>query len=368
MVADTINSIKTHLGEAYSALEEKEATIPEKKNVENLADSILSISGGGEPIIHPNYVTFQDYSGSEMDISWLRTDRMTTMRNMFKFSTSNNVKKLDVSKFDTSNVTDMYGMFQYCKSVSSLNLSSFNFSKVTNISYMFNVYNASYGAKLNSLTFPDVVDLRKCTNFSYLFQNCNVLKSINGCQINNWQIDGTKITTLSNAFNNAGLEEIDMSNWELSYNSLNINNIFSNSKANKIKVPKITATGLTVITEPFYYCQQLRTIEGLENWNIPNVTSLYRSFYSCANLTSLDLSSWNLTLKQSQYTFQGCSKLMRLDIRGLDYTGCTSYANLLTSVPSTCLIIVKDEANKQWFNSKFSAYTNVKTADELGEN
>lgn len=56
-ISETINSIKEHLGEAYASLEEKQATIPTNKNIENLADSILSIpSGGGEQIqISGNY-------------------------------------------------------------------------------------------------------------------------------------------------------------------------------------------------------------------------------------------------------------------------------------------------------------------------
>ena len=42
-VADTIKSIKTHLGEAYASLEEKGATLPTNKNIENLSDSILTV-------------------------------------------------------------------------------------------------------------------------------------------------------------------------------------------------------------------------------------------------------------------------------------------------------------------------------------
>ena len=57
-ISDTINSLKTHLGEAYASLEEKGATIPENKNVENLADSILSVpSGGGAKMFTGHYDT-----------------------------------------------------------------------------------------------------------------------------------------------------------------------------------------------------------------------------------------------------------------------------------------------------------------------
>ena len=39
--------------------------------------------------------------------------------------------------FDTSNVTDMHGMFNWCVSLKSLDLSNFNTSRVTNMNGMF---------------------------------------------------------------------------------------------------------------------------------------------------------------------------------------------------------------------------------------
>ena len=42
--------------------------------------------------------------------------------------------------FDTSNVTNMYGMFSYCSELQSLDLSNFDTSKVTGISYMIDMF------------------------------------------------------------------------------------------------------------------------------------------------------------------------------------------------------------------------------------
>ena len=47
MISDTINSMRTNLGNAYNELENKGATIPTNKNIENLADAIASIPAGG---------------------------------------------------------------------------------------------------------------------------------------------------------------------------------------------------------------------------------------------------------------------------------------------------------------------------------
>lgn len=45
-ISDKIKSIKTHIGEAYTAIQGKEGTVPANKNCENLKDAIASIPSG----------------------------------------------------------------------------------------------------------------------------------------------------------------------------------------------------------------------------------------------------------------------------------------------------------------------------------
>lgn len=47
-ISDKINSIKTHIGEAYTAIQGKGGTIPANKNCENLKNAIESISTGAD--------------------------------------------------------------------------------------------------------------------------------------------------------------------------------------------------------------------------------------------------------------------------------------------------------------------------------
>ena len=47
------------------------------------------------------------------------------------------LKELNLSNFNTNNVTDMGGMFCRCFSLKELNLSNFNTNNVTNMSDMF---------------------------------------------------------------------------------------------------------------------------------------------------------------------------------------------------------------------------------------
>ena len=53
------------------------------------------------------------------------------------FRNCNALTKLNLSNFNTQNVTDMSDMFHCCYSLTSLNLSNFNTQNVTNMSGMF---------------------------------------------------------------------------------------------------------------------------------------------------------------------------------------------------------------------------------------
>ena len=77
---------------------------------------------------------------TSLDLSGFNTSNVTDMSNMFR--DTNMLMELDVSHFDTSNVTDMSNMFRNSDKLEILDLSSFDTSKVTNMSYMFNDMNS----------------------------------------------------------------------------------------------------------------------------------------------------------------------------------------------------------------------------------
>ena len=76
--------------------------------------------------------------------------------------------------FDTSNVTDMTGMFSNCQSITSLDLSCFNTSKVTNMTRMFD--------KCSSLVYLDLsyFHASSATTTTNMFKNCDMLKTLIG--------------------------------------------------------------------------------------------------------------------------------------------------------------------------------------------
>ena len=53
------------------------------------------------------------------------------------FEGCSSLKELNLSNFNTNNVTNMYSMFHGCSSLKELNISNFNTNNVTNMSDMF---------------------------------------------------------------------------------------------------------------------------------------------------------------------------------------------------------------------------------------
>ena len=107
---------------------------------------------------------------TELDLSGFDTSNVTNMFQMFEFCSS--LTELDVSGFDTSNVTNMSCMFFYCSSLTELDLSGFDTSNVTDMHSMFEL--------CSSLTELDVsgFDTSNVTNMSSMFRNCTSLTEL----------------------------------------------------------------------------------------------------------------------------------------------------------------------------------------------
>ena len=84
---------------------------------------------------------------AQVDISKLDTSKVTDMGYMFEGCGS--LKSLDLSRFDTSSLEEAYGMFQGCSSLETIDLSKFDTSKMVDADSMFDGCSS-----LKSLSFP----------------------------------------------------------------------------------------------------------------------------------------------------------------------------------------------------------------------
>ena len=104
-----------------------------------------------------------------LDLSDLDTSQVTSMIEAFYQC---EVESLNISNLDTSNVTNMSAMFNGCRNLTSLDVSNFDTSKVTNMSSMF--FNN------HKLTLLDLTnfDTSKVTDMPYMFDECVNLKDL----------------------------------------------------------------------------------------------------------------------------------------------------------------------------------------------
>ena len=106
----------------------------------------------------------------EINLTNVDTSNVTDMTQMF--SSCSNLTSLDLSSFNTSNVTDMSAMFNVCRNLTSLDLSNFDTSNVMNMQYMF--YSCSALTSLDLSNF----DTSNVMNMQYMFGGCDTLVNL----------------------------------------------------------------------------------------------------------------------------------------------------------------------------------------------
>ena len=148
--------------------------------------------------------------------------------NMFYFLPD--LISLDLSSFDTSQVTDMRYMFSELSMLADLNLSNFDTSKVTNMEGMF-----SFASKLASLNLSNF-NTSQVTVMNRMFANMSNLTNLNLSSF-----DTSQVTEMSNMFyNTPNLTSLDLSTFDTS-KVTDMNSIFAlaNSYVSKDKLEKI---------------------------------------------------------------------------------------------------------------------------------
>lgn len=106
----------------------------------------------------------------KLDLSTWNTSNVTNMSAMFR--ECEGLQNLDLSNFDTSNVTSMKYIFYQCRSLSKLNISSFDTSNVRSMCGMFCRCNNLKKLDLSHFNIQNVEDMRwvfyECTSLRYL--------------------------------------------------------------------------------------------------------------------------------------------------------------------------------------------------------
>ena len=152
----------------------------------------------------------------ELDLSNFDTSQVTDMQ--FMFSGMSSLTTLDLSNFDTSQVTDMKYMFRDMSSLTTLNLSNFDTSRVTNMEVMF------YG--MSSLTSLDLsnFDTSQVKYMDYMF---SYMFSLTSLDLSNF--DTSQVAYMNSMFSGTSLTSLNLSNFDTS-KVMNMNNMFLNMR------------------------------------------------------------------------------------------------------------------------------------------
>ena len=160
---------------------------------------------------------FENCKAHSIDLSSFNTSKVTSMRRMFDQCKTNS---LDLSSFNTSNVTDMQSMFAAC-TAQSLDLSSFNTSNVTDMRAMFDSCKAQY---IDLTSF----DTSKVTDMCGMFEKCKAQS------LDLKHFDTSKVTDMRSMFEDCEAHSLDLTSFDTS-NTIYMDWVFSSCKA-QIKV------------------------------------------------------------------------------------------------------------------------------------
>ena len=163
------------------------------------------------------------------------------------------LETLDLSKFDTSNVTSMSNMFQKCENIKTLDLSNWNTPNLLTLYYTF--------AHCTALKILNVSNFNtsKVTNMNYTFYNC---KSLETLDLSNWNTP-TLMNTRQMFDGCEKLNRLDIRNFDFTNVTSNYTNMFRNVPADCLIIVA-DETAKTWITEKFTNLTNVKTVAELE--------------------------------------------------------------------------------------------------------
>lgn len=324
-----------------------------------------------------------------IDFTNLDTSEVTDMSEMFYACTS--LENINMTTFSTSNVKYMSDMFHACYSLTELDLSSFNTSKVTDMSNMFvDCHELSY---LNAETFsfsndPDVSDM---------FWNCYKLSTT---LYINFPNNGTCLYPENTPFNETGTESegdiyliplnITSATWcNKFWSSIYVEDYYStvlyndgtliinaqyldSSHGDVVKEYKAWGSEDTVTTDDYVFTNQSQvpwygdrlSISRVEFDSSVKPTSTAYWFYGLSNLKEISFTHLNTSsLTNMQQMFRNCEKLAKLDLSNFNTSQVTKMSHVFYNCSSISSLDLKsfDTAKVEDMSYMFCGCSALKT-------
>lgn len=325
-----------------------------------------------------------------LDLSTFNTENVTNMSNMFYYCKS--LKSLNLSSFNTSKVNYMGSMFSDCESLTALNLSSFNTENISDYEYMFFCCKSLTALDLSSFNSKEILntscmftscialktidlssfDTSKTTDMSLMFSGCSALETIyasSAFTTDNVTNDSYMFSTCTKLKNytiygsgktHAHIGEggfftvapawvrFDAATGTLTFQCSSAKtdadtDYFLNEGSAKPGWYETKSADIKTVVfkrnfrdaRPttcslwFGFCTNLTSIEGLENLNTSDVTSMDYMFYKCEQLRALDLSGFNTEkVENMRDMFSNCINLETLNLSSFKTNNLTNMSEM----------------------------------------
>ncbi len=237
------------------------------------------------------------------------------------------VTEIDISKADTSAVTNMNRMFEYCGKLEKVSLGDFDTANVTDMSRMFEGCSS-----IKEVVFGSKTDTTKVSNMENMFSNCLALTKVDFK--NNWNTEN--VTKTGAMFNNC--------------------KVLTNISSLNFKTDKVTD-----FSQMFQGCSSIETFD-LSSFSAAAATNVSYMFADCYNLKSVDLSHFNVgnssTSVYLNYMFRDCYSLNELDISAFGNIANNYQTNMFSNCEVSKITKGRDftiTANASLTNKKTSA-------------
>lgn len=336
------------------------------------------------------YAWIQDNGeGDTGAIYWWSNAQKVYLKNETRFLCARlpNIKKIDMSKIDTSKVNNMSSMFRNDSSLTSMVFGdSFITSQVTDMNYMFcgcgpmtNVDFSKldtsgviymdgmfYSCNKDGFTHFDlsVFDSTSCTSMVKMFYGCGKLTSVTI-----GSFDTSNVKSMAGLFDGcASLQQIDAQNIKTD-SAINLSTMFNVCMSlQAIDVSKWKTGNCENMSSLFRNCTLLPTVD-ISQWETGSCKNMSYMFYSCLSLQNLDVKDWKTGACENMDSMFGkCGSLKSLDVKDWNLGSCLNTRNMFTYCSS-----LKGLDVKKWntlsiinMNGMFSYCSGLGTIDENG--
>ena len=251
---------------------------------------------------------------------------------------------------NTANVTNMSFLFDHCQKLTSLDLSNFNTAKVTNMNKMF-----SNCSNLKTIYASDKFTTAAVTESKNMFSYCGSLSG-DIDWTSDKATDKTYAKTGGGYFRDKAYDNrpyVKYADGTLTFRcgykkTLGENEYKLNSgeyppawNTNPKNISKVVFEASFANARPtncyawFQNFTKLKQIEGIENLNTENVTSMRDMFRGCSSLTSLDVTHFNTGNVTSMVKmFSNCFQLAELDVTHFNTANVENMSNMFRGCSS----------------------------------